>query len=134
LVSTALHASDLLNGTELDLVIQVRDRQSNLLLNNHFFAQRTAIPLSYDCNQFPLRLQAAEVGLTIQRNSCVLIGRQHCSENVYVLRVTRKEDGANLFYIEAYPRGNRGSISEEVDIELLDPSIYPPTPDTQDAQ
>lgn len=73
LSGTALHTSDLLNATEMDLTIQVRDRQSNLLLNNHFFAQRTAIPLSYECDQFPLRLQAAEVGRAIQRNSCVLI-------------------------------------------------------------
>lgn len=118
--STSIHASALLNATEMDLMIQVRDRQSNLLLNNHLFESRTAIELPYQCDQFPLRLQATEVGRSINRNSCVLIGRQHCTDNIYILRVTRKDDGSPLFYIEAYPRANRGSISQEIDIELLD--------------
>lgn len=120
LFGTSIQASALLNATEMDLMIQLRDRQNNLLLNNFHFSPRTAIALDYQCGQFPLRLQAVEAGRTVQRNSCVIIGRQHCSDNIYALRVTNKDDGSHLFYVEAYPRGNRGYICEEIDIELLD--------------
>lgn len=113
--SASLHASDLLNASGMDLIIQLRDRQNNILLSNHEFLHQTAVDLPYACDQFPLRLQASERGRAVNRNSCVIIGRQHCTSNVYVLRTLPKEDGSNLFYIEAYPRSTRGYITQETE-------------------